>query len=131
MHAQFYGHPIELEQVGTNEFLGFRINTANHSIMYIQPEQEWQFRSATSAASDSRLLTSLQSRLHIVCRGSSTKSEARKSALLLAQAYIRRDYPAKNVLRMVNQVFKRYHIARMSVTDHSQFSHNLSIGSNQ
>jgi hypothetical protein len=33
MHPAFYGHPIELEQVGTNEFLGFRINTADHSIV--------------------------------------------------------------------------------------------------
>ena len=63
---EFYGSPVILEPENCIKYLGFNIDVDASKVVYIQPSQEFQFRSTRSAASAGRLLASLQSRLYIV-----------------------------------------------------------------
>ena len=62
LHADFYGAPIVLEQVGSSEFLGFVIDVGNRAIHCKTPTKIWQIRGPHTAGSLSTLLSGARSR---------------------------------------------------------------------
>ena len=40
----FYGGTIQLEEVTNHQFLGFRLNAADRTVTYIQPDKAWSIR---------------------------------------------------------------------------------------
>ena len=50
-NLSFYGGTIQLEEVTNHQFLGCRLNAANRTVTYIQPEKAWSIRSPLSAGS--------------------------------------------------------------------------------
>ena len=62
LHADFYGAPIVLEQVGSSEFLGFIIDVGDRAIYYKTPTKIWQIRGPHTAGSLSTLLSGARSR---------------------------------------------------------------------
>ena len=62
LHADFYGAPIVLEQVGSSEFLGFVIDVGDRAIYYKTPTKIWQIRGPHTAGSLSTLLSGARSR---------------------------------------------------------------------
>ena len=104
---EFYGSPVILEPENCIKYLGFNIDVSTGKVMYIQPSQEFQFRSTRSAASAGRLLASLQSRLYIVYRGSSSQQIAEDSANELAQSYVNRGFPKAAVAEILGKVRRR------------------------
>ena len=41
-HKFFYEHPVELEDVGSDELLGFDVDAAKRTVTYRQPTQSWK-----------------------------------------------------------------------------------------
>ena len=58
-HLSFYGGTIQLEEVTNHQFLGFRLNAANRTVTYIQPDKAWSIRNPLSAGSWSSRVFSL------------------------------------------------------------------------
>ena len=65
---EFYGPPVQLEQVGNDEFLGFHLNTDERTAKLIMPTEKWQYRCPNSAGSRAIMLSGYKSRLTRVKR---------------------------------------------------------------
>ena len=76
-HKHFYQLPVELEDVGTNELLGFDVDANNRTIQYRQPDQPWKIRDVTSAGSWNLRLSGLRSRATLIARYSWPRSSRR------------------------------------------------------
>ena len=50
-HLSFYRGAIQLEEVTNHQFLGFRLNVANRTVTYMQPDKVWCVRNPRSAGS--------------------------------------------------------------------------------
>ena len=60
----FYGSPIELEDVGNHDFLGFVVSRpSDRTIQIIPMKGQWQVRHPESAGSPQVLLSGLRSRI--------------------------------------------------------------------
>jgi hypothetical protein len=92
------------------DFLGFRIDTANGTVKYIQPTQQWQFRSIHSAASMESLLTGLRSRVHLILRHTYPKEHIKHSILERFSHYESRGFKRKDLLQVTAKTLKRRRI---------------------
>ena len=110
LSEQFYREQIQLEAVTDNSFLGFTLDHVNRRLNYIQPNQDWQFRNASSAGSQSLKLSSLTSRLHILMRGTFPSKHRYKAAQQLCQSYISRGYCSKAVMKILTELCLKFHI---------------------
>ena len=66
--TRFYGSPIELEDVGNQEFLGFLVDPSDRTIQIVPVKAQWQVRRPYSAGSPRSLLSSLRSRILLARR---------------------------------------------------------------
>jgi hypothetical protein len=108
LHKNFYKTPIELEEVGDQHFLGFNIEPMSRQVTYMMPGQNWQFRHPSSAGSMSLKLSSLSSRMYILCRGVFPTSSRKCTAYELAQQYIQRGFPSAQVFHIVDNILQRF-----------------------
>ena len=106
----FYGFPVELEKEPAMDFLGFRIDTVQGTVTYIQPSQPWQFRSIRSAGTIQSLLAGLNSRIHLIGRHTYPKAMINKSTQELLQIYQSVGYNYDDLLRSTSKVRKLYKI---------------------
>lgn len=83
-HEHFYGYPVELETVDTQELLGFQVESAQRTVLYKQPDRS-QLRTPASAGSDRLSLSGLQSRLTLIFRYTFPESATKDSAWTLTQ----------------------------------------------
>ena len=68
LHPMFYGAPIELEDVGSQEFLGFEVDHHQREIRVKPLHAFWQVRHPGSAGSPRLLISGLRSRLASVSK---------------------------------------------------------------
>ena len=47
----FYVPPVQLEEVGNDEFLGFHLNIGSRTAKLMMPTERWQYRCPNSAGS--------------------------------------------------------------------------------
>ena len=65
---EFYEPPVQLEQVGNDEFLGFNLNIHERTATLMMPTEKWQYRCPNSAGSKAIMLSGYKSRLTRVKR---------------------------------------------------------------
>ena len=87
-HKFFYEHPVELEDVGSDELLGFDVDAANRTVTYRQPTQSWKIRDVTSAGSWNLRLSGLRSRCVLISRYSWPPTSRRTQMLELIEKYV-------------------------------------------
>ena len=91
-HKHFYQLPVELEDVGTTELLGFDVDANNRTIQYRQPDQAWKIRDVTSAGSWNLRLSGLRSRATLIARYSWPRSSRRVQISRLIECYVRKGF---------------------------------------
>ena len=87
-HKFFYEHPVGLEDVGSDELLGFDVDAANRTVTYRQPTQLWKIRDVTSAGSWNLRLSGLRSRCVLISRYSWPPTSRRRQTLKLIEKYV-------------------------------------------
>ena len=92
-NLSFYGGTIQLEEVTNHQFLGFRLNAANKTVTYIQPEQAWSIRSPLSAGSWSARISGFLSRKALIVQYSWPPNERFQQVQALRNLYIARGFP--------------------------------------
>ena len=65
-HLSFYGGTIQLEEVTNHQFLGFRLNAADRTVTYMQPDKAWSIRNPLSAGSWSNRISGYLSRKALI-----------------------------------------------------------------
>ena len=60
---EFYEPPVQLEEVGNDEFLGFHLNVKERASKLMMPTEKWQYRCPQSAGSKAIMLSGFKSRL--------------------------------------------------------------------
>ena len=108
----FYKSPITLEQVGDTHFLGYNIDILTRSVSYMLPSQTWQVRHPDSAGTMQLKLSSMSSRMHIICRGVFPKKAIWPAMLSLAQLYLRAGYPEHQVENITRSTANKFHVLR-------------------
>ena len=108
LKKSFYKKPIELEDVGDNHFLGFDVNVANRTVMYNSPTADWQYRHWQSAGSPELKLSSLSSRMYLLCRGTWPPEYRKQAAKQLAEQYSRRGFNNEAVQSTVNKILAKF-----------------------
>ena len=92
-NLSFYGRTIQLEEVTNHQFLGFRLNAANRTVTYIQPEKAWSIRSPLSAGSWSARMSRYLSRKALIVQYSWPPNPRSKQVQALRNLYIARGFP--------------------------------------
>ena len=59
----FYEPPVQLEEVGNDEFLGFHLSANERTAKLIMPTEKWQYRCPQSAGSNAIMMSGYKSRL--------------------------------------------------------------------
>ena len=91
-HKHFYQIPVELEDVGTQELVGFDVEANERTILYRQPDQPWKIRDTTSAGSWTLRLSGLRSRAVLISRYSWPPSDRRRQILQLIDKYVEKGF---------------------------------------
>ena len=91
-HKFFYGSPVELEDVGTDELLGFDVDAANRTVTYRQPTQSWKIRDVRSAGSWNLRLSGLRSRSVLISRYSWPPASRKVQMLQLIEKYVAKGF---------------------------------------
>ena len=100
-HKHFYQLPVELEDVGTNELLGFDVDANNRTIQYRQPDQPWKIRDVTSAGSWNLRLSGLRSRATLIARYSWPRSTRRLQIAKLIEQYVKKGFSRSRCKQVV------------------------------
>ena len=101
-HKHFYQLPVELEDVGTQELLGFDVDANKRRITYPQPEQLWKIRESTSAGSWHLRLSGLRKRAVLISRYSWPPSDRRRQILQIVDKYVEKGFSkarCKDIIR--------------------------------
>ena len=112
----FYQHPVELETVPDDHFLGFRISIAPPSITYIVPTEDWQFRSSWSAGRTEVILSGCESRLHSIFRYTWPRKLLQESVLQLRRAYVSRGFNTSAIDKIIQKVSIAHRVKLSSVS---------------
>ena len=102
----FYQHPVELEEVTTNELLGFVVDSNLRTVIYKLPEP-WQIRDFASAGSIRLRLSGLQSRCHLISRYSYPSSESPNRIHSLILLYGAKGFSIPDCYRAIRKIQKR------------------------
>ena len=89
----FYGGTIQFEEVTNHQFLGFRLNAADRTVTYIQPDKAWSIRSPLSAGSWSARISGYLSRKALVEQYSWPPNQRFQQVQALRNLYIARGFP--------------------------------------
>ena len=95
LRLDFYGMPIELEECGNKEILGFTLNLEHRTCTYNFPTAPHQFRHPKSAGSERSILSGFESRLHLIYSRTFPKSLIRPHAQRLINLYLERGFSAR------------------------------------
>jgi len=101
----FYQHPVELEEVTTNELLGFLVDSKLRTVTYKLPEP-WQIRDFASAGSLRLRLSRLQSRCHLISRYSYPHSESPSQIHSLILLYGAKGFSIADCYRAIQKIQK-------------------------
>ena len=101
----FYQHPVELEEVTTNELLGFVVDSNLRTVIYKLPEP-WQIRDFASAGSIRLRLSGLQSRCHLISRYSYPSSESPNRIHSLILLYGAKGFSIPDCYRAIRKIQK-------------------------
>ena len=101
----FYQHPVELEEVTTNELLGFVVDSNLRTVTYKLPEP-WQIRDFASAGSIRLRLSGLQSRCHLISRYSYPSSESPSQIHSLILLYGAKGFSIPDCYRAIRKIQK-------------------------
>ncbi len=88
----FYKSPVILEPVGDLHILGFLVDPAARTVTYIMPPEDWQYRTAKSAGTQSLNLGGYRSRAVIIKRQTFPKSLSYQYIARLQEEYKKRGY---------------------------------------
>ena len=103
----FYRAPIQLETVPDTHFLGTNVNVQDRTVSPILPTESWQIQPSASADTNSRLLASFQTRLHLITTCTFPKSACTKFSLQLIQLYENQGYNRNSLLRLTFKHFAK------------------------
>ena len=79
---------FRVEDVGTQELLGFDVDANNRTIKYRQPDQPWKIRHVLSAGTWNLRLSGLRTRAVLISRYSWPPSDRRRQMLQLIDQYV-------------------------------------------
>ena len=102
----FYQHPVELEEVTTNELLGFLVDSKLRTVTYKLPDP-WQIRDFASAGSLRLRLSGLQSRCHLISRYSYPQSKSPNLIHSLVLLYGAKGFSIPDCYRAIHRIQKR------------------------
>ena len=88
----FYGMPIELEECGSMDILGFTLNTCNKTCSFNFPTEPHQFRHPKSAGSERKILSGFESRLHLIYTRTYPRSDITAAVQRLISLYQQRGF---------------------------------------
>ena len=103
----FYRHPIELEDVGDQHFLGFNVDIRDRSVQYNIPTEDWQHRRHASAGSNDLKLSSLSSRMYLMRRGTHPATLRNGAARALCEQYIKRGSCSQTVQKTAAKILSK------------------------
>ena len=92
-NLSFYGGTIQLEEVTNHQFWGFRLNAADRTVTYIQPDKAWSIRSPLSAGSWSARISGFLSRKALIVQYSWPPNQRSQQVQALRNLYIARGFP--------------------------------------
>ena len=112
----FYLHPVQLEECGTLDVLGFELFLDKNQCRFKFPGETHQFRSPLSAGSQQKTLSGFQSRLYLIAKRTWPIELVRPSAARLVQLYQDKGFDAVLLRRLARrilqvQLYKRTHHA--------------------
>ena len=97
----FYQPPVQPECVPGDEgdqFLGFHIHPASRKLVFVQPQEDFQFRPFLAAGTVANKYAPVQSRMATAARYSFPFAQAEEDTLHLARTYIDRGFPEAKVM---------------------------------
>ena len=101
----FHQHPVELEEVTTNELLGFLVDSNLRTVTYKLPEP-WQIRDFASAGSLRLRLSGLQSRCHLISLYSYPNTESPSLIHSLVLLYGAKGFSIPDCYRAIQKIQK-------------------------
>ena len=101
----FYQHPVELEEVTTNELLGFLVDSNPRTVTYKLPDPR-QIRDFASAGSLRLRLSGLQSRCHLISRYSHPNTESPSLIHSLVLLYGAKGFSIPDCYRAIQKIQK-------------------------
>ena len=113
----FYLHPVQLEECGTFDVLGFQLLLPERRCKFKFPSETHQFRSPRSAGSQQKILSGYQSRLHLIVKRTWPQEEVRRSVQTLVEAYKKKGFETKLLVRISRRILHShlFKMARKSV----------------
>ena len=94
-HLSFYGGTIQLEEVTNHQFLGFRLNVANRTMTYMQPDKVWCIRNPRSAGSWSSRVSGFLSHKALITQYAWPPSQRSAQVQELRELYRAKGFPAE------------------------------------
>ena len=108
LDKMFYQFPVELEDCGNQEFLGYVINIEEKCISFKVPQEAHAYRSCRSAGTMDKVLSGLTARLHLLYRGTFPRSNAKALIQELLGHYEQKGFPRFVLSRIAFKVSARY-----------------------
>ena len=108
LRLDFYGLPIELEECGNYDILGFRLDVASKTCTFIPPCDPHQFRSPKSAGSEKKILSGFASRLHLIYHRTFPKSHIPHHVQSLIRTYSSKGFTASTLHAIKQHVHKNH-----------------------
>ena len=94
-HLSFYRGTIRLEEITNHQFLGSRLNVANRTVTYTQPDKVWCIRNPRSAGSWSSRVSGFLSRKALITQYAWPPSQRSVQVQELPELYRGKGFPAE------------------------------------
>ena len=104
LHEEVYGPPVLLEYEDGDIFLGFHMDLARMETRFVQPQASWQLLHHKSACSEGTLLSSLQSRAHMILRSSWPAARRDEDLRLLHSCYVKQGFSSLKVEKLLRRL---------------------------
>ena len=92
-NLSFYGGTIQLEEVTNHQFLSFRLDVANRTVTYMQPDKVWCIRNPRSAGSWSSRVSGFLSRKALIMQYAWPPSQRQGQVQQLRETYRSKGFP--------------------------------------
>ena len=106
LSLDFYGRPVELEECGNTDILGFKLNLLHLSCRYNFPTEDYQFPSPANAGSASRLISGFQSRVHLIIRRTWPRQYITQDLRELIQLYTTHGFSRLKLQVVVSRILR-------------------------
>ena len=112
LRLDFYGLPIELEECGSRDYLGFRLDLTQRTCRYIFPEQPYQFPCSCNAGTQTRVLSGFTSRAHLIIRRTVPKDLVRIDLQKLVSLYSKQGFKRSVLQCLVSRILRKQQSSR-------------------